>query len=129
MLGETTAPQAILRQIEKLEAERENVAEQLEAAAEDEKTRATLRSLTLADVKRFLSGIAAQMEAAPDLLKETISGIVDKVVLDPASMEAVVTYKIADLRGVKVASPRANELNPSFSHHSSVVIPHRRRCV
>ncbi len=127
LLGETSAPQAILRQIEKLEAERENVADQLEAATEDEKTRATLRSLTLADVKRFMSGIAAQLEAEPDLLKETISGIVDKVVLDPASMEAVVTYKIADLRGVKVASPRISEFNTSFEHHSSVVIPHRRR--
>jgi DNA invertase Pin-like site-specific DNA recombinase len=127
LLGETTAPQAILRQIEKLEAERENVAEQLEAAAEDEKTRATLRSLTLADVKRFLSGIASQMEAEPELLKEAISGIVDKVVLDPASMEAVVTYKIADLNGVKVASPRLTEFKTSFKHRSSVMIRHRRR--
>ncbi|MGE4340925.1 MAG: recombinase family protein [Pigmentiphaga sp.] len=127
LLGETSAPQAILRQIEKLEAERENVAAQLDAAAEDEKTRTTLRSLTLADVKRFLSGIAAQIEAEPDLLKEAISGIVDKVVLDPTSMEAVVTYKIADLRGVKVASPRVSEFNTSFEHRSAVVIHHRRR--
>lgn len=127
LLGETSAPQAILRQIEKMEVERENVAEQLEAAAEYEKTSATLRSLTLADVKRFLSGIAAQIDAEPELLKEAISGIVDKVVLDPASMEAVVTYKIADLRGVKVASPRGSEFKTSFEHHSSVVIPHRRR--
>lgn len=127
LLGETSAPQALLRQIEKLEAERENVAAQLDAAAEDEKTRATMRSLTLDDVKRFLSGIAAQIEAAPELLKEAIGGIVDKVVLDPASMEAVVTYKIADLRGVKVASPRVSEFKTSFVAYSTVSIPHRRR--
>ena len=127
LLGETSAPQAILRQIEKLEAERENVAGQLDEAVEDEKSRATLRSLTLADVKRILAGIAEQMEAEPGILKEAISGIVDRVVLDPDSMEAIVTYKIADLRGVKLASPRRGELNPSFEHQSAVVIRHRRR--
>lgn len=129
LLGETSAPQAILRQIEKLETERENVAAQLEAAVDDEKTRVSMRSLTMIDVKRFLSGIAAQIEAEPELLKESVSGIVDKVVLDPASMEAVVTYKISDLRGVKVASPRGFEFKTSFEHHSAVLIPHRRRCV
>lgn len=127
LLGETSAPQAILRQIEKLEAERENVAEQMEAAADDEKTRAALRSLTLADVRRFLVGIAAQMESEPELLADAIGSIVDKVVLDPATMEAVVTYKIAALTGNKMASPRLSELIPGFEHQSAVVIPHRRR--
>ena len=95
--------------LEKLEAERENFASQFDAATEDEKARATLRGLTLADVKRFLAGIAAQMEAEPELLADAIGSIVDKVVLDPATMEAVVTYKIASLTGNKVASPRGFE--------------------
>lgn len=127
LLGETTAPAALLRTLEKLEAERENIAGQLDAATEDEKTRATLRSLTLADVKRFLAGIAAQMEAEPELLADAIGSIVDKVVLDPATLEAVVTYKIASITGNKLASPRGSELIPGFVAHSAVVIPHRRR--
>lgn len=127
VLGETSAPQAILRQIEKLEAERESISGQIEAAAEDEKINRAMRKLTLEDVRRFLAGIASQMEAEPELLKEEIGGFVDKVVLDPATMEAVVAYKIASLTGGKVASPRAAELIPGFEHHSSVVIPHRRR--
>lgn len=127
LLGETSAPAPLLRTLEKLEAERENIAGQIEAAADDEKTRATLRSLSLADVKRFLAGIAEQMEAEPDLLKDAIGSIVDKVVLDPASMEAVVSYKIANLTGNQVASPRSAEFIPGFHVRSSVVVPHRRR--
>lgn len=127
LLGETSAPQAILRTLEKLEAERESIVCQLDAVAADEKTRAALRNLKLDDVKRFLAGIASQMDAEPGLLKEAIGSIVDKVVLDPTSMEAVVTYKIANLTGDKVASPRGSELIPGFVAHSAVVIPHRRR--
>lgn len=125
LLGETSAPAALLRALEKLEAERESISGQLDAAAEDEKTRAALRSLTLADVKRFLAGI--QMEAEPELLADAIGSIVDKVVLDPATLEAVVTYKIANLTGNKLASPRGSELIPGFVSYSAVPIPHRRR--
>ena len=71
--------------------------------------------------------IAAQMEAEPELLADAIGSIVDKVVLDPATMEAVVTYKIASLTGNKLASPRPTEPIPCFEHRSSVTIPHRRR--
>ena len=127
LLGETSAPAPLLRAMEKLEAERDSMTGQLDAAAEDEKTRATLRSLSLADVKRFLAGIAEQMESEPDLLRDAIGSIVDKVVLDPASMEAVVSYKIASLTGGKVASPRSTEFIPGFAHRSAVVIRHRRR--
>ena len=127
LLGETSAPGALLRALEKLEAERESIVGQLDAAAADEKTRAALRSLSLDDVKRFLAGIASQMESEPELLKEAIAGIVDSVTLDPATFEARVTYKIANLTGDKVASPRGSELIPGFVAHSAVVIPHRRR--
>lgn len=127
LLGETTAPAALLRSLEKLEAERESVTTQLDAATADEKTRAALRSLKLDDVKLFLAGIAKQMDAEPELLKAELAGIIEQVTLDPATMEANVTYKIAHLRGDKVASPRGGELIPSFRAQSSVVIPHRRR--
>lgn len=127
LLGETSAPGALLRTLEKLEAERESIVAQLDAAAADEKTRAALRSLSLDDVKRFLAGIASQMEAEPELLKEAVADIVDSVTLDPATFEARVTYKIANLTGDKVASPRGSELIPGFVAHSAVVIPHRRR--
>ncbi len=127
LLAETTAPSALLRSIEKLEAERETIVGQLDAAVADEKTRAALRSLTLDEVKRFLAGIVSQIDAEPELLKEAIMGIIDSVTLDPATFEAQITYKIANLIGDKVASPRGSELIPSFRAQSAVVIPHRRR--
>ena len=127
LLAETTAPAALLRSIEKLEGEREVIVGQLEAAESDENTRTALRNLTLDDVKRFLSGIVSQMDAEPDLLKEAIAGIIEAVTMDPATLEARVTYKIANLTGDKVASPRGSELIPGFVAHSAVVIPHRRR--
>lgn len=52
------------------------------------------------------------MESEPELLADAIGSIVDKVVLDPATLEAVVSYKIASLTGNKVASPRGFEADP-----------------
>lgn len=127
LLAETTAPAALLRQLEKLEAERENLAAALDAAREDEKVSAALRNLTLVDVQRFLAGIASQIGTEPELLKEALAGIIEHVTLDPATLEANVTYKIASLTGGKVASPRSGELIPGFVARSAVVIPHRRR--
>ena len=54
------------------------------------------------------------MESEPELLADAIGSIVDKVVLDPATLEAVVSYKIASLTGNKVASPRRSPQIPAL---------------
>lgn len=122
LMAETTAPAALMRSIEKLEAERAGLEDQQAAAKESEKTAATLRALTLGQVKAFLGNIQAD-----DMTQDVMASLVERVTLDPATMEARVHYKIAHLTGVKVASPRSSELIPGFCSQWAIVIPHRRR--
>ena len=109
LLPETTAQAALLRSIEKLEAEREKLIGELEARKSDSQTQAALRKLTVEDVKRFLAGIADQMEGETEFPKNPLAGIIESVTLDPATFSASVAYKLGQLTGDKVASPRGFE--------------------
>lgn len=121
LLSKTTAPDALMRSIEKMEAERDDLARQLDAQKADDTLNASLRNLTLAQVKTFLSNI--DLGSSPELVKDALTGIVDSVTLDPATFEARIQYKITNLTGDQLASPRRAELIPG----SSVLIQHRRR--
>jgi DNA invertase Pin-like site-specific DNA recombinase len=122
LMGQTTAPEALLRSIEKLEAERDGLAEQIAASKEAEKAATSLRSLTLAQVKTFLGNIQVE-----DMDNDAMAALVERITLDPATMEARIYYKICQLTGDKLASPRGTELIPAFASPRAVVIPHRRR--
>lgn len=122
LMAETSAPAALLRSIEKLDEERAGLQDQQSAARESEKTAAGLRALTLEQVKQFLSGIQAD-EMTQDIIVE----LVERVTLDPATMEARIHYKLCHLTGDKVASPRRSESIPGFVSMRAVVVRHRRR--
>ena len=121
LLSQTTAPDALMRSIEKMEAERADMARQLDAQKTEDSLNAGLRNLTIEQVKAFLSNI--DLDSSPELLKDALTGIVDSVILDPATFEASIQYKITDITGDKLASPRRAEPIPG----SAVVIQHRRR--
>lgn len=121
LLSKTTAPDALMRSIETMESERRSLAQQLETQKADEALNASLRSLTLTQVKTFLGNI--DLGSSPELIKDALTGIVDSVTLDPATFEARIQYKVTNITGDKLASPRRAELIPG----SSVLIQHRRR--
>ena len=122
LMAHTTAPAALLRSIEKMESERDGLAEQVKAAKESENLAASLRALTIDQVKTFLAGISIN-----DVTHDAMDGLVENVTLDPATMEARIQYKLHHITGDKLASPRGRELIPGYESMRAVVIPHRRR--
>lgn len=95
LLSETTAPEALLRQIETLEAERAGMLAALESQTADASMARALRNVSAEDVKRMLAGVAEDLNAAhPESLRDTLRQVVDRVVLDPVTFDAAITYRI-----------------------------------
>jgi site-specific DNA recombinase len=96
LLAETTAPGALLRQIEAMEAERDALASSLEGCEGETRAARAMRNLSASDVKRMLTAIAEDLNAArPEDLQDTLRQILERVVLDPDTFDAVITYRIA----------------------------------
>jgi site-specific DNA recombinase len=130
LLSETTAPDALLRQIESMEKDRSSA---LAALAERESEVAALKPLktiTPAAVRATLSALADDMSAAkPEMLKETLSMIVESVELSPDTFDAVITYRISPA-GKPASNWRPHgepTLTPVFTHSRPISIRHNRR--
>lgn len=126
LLAQTSAPEALLRQIEALEAERRGAAEAL--ASLD--SRKSLRAVSAAGVRAMLDGVSKALQSAPpEALRDMLRAIVAQVTLDPATWDAVVSYRIAP--AVKAGSswrPHGDScVTPVFTHDSTVRIRHNRR--
>ncbi len=67
-------------------------------------------NLKLSDVKTMLKTIADKFNIEKTInLKNAISSIVESVILDDATLEATVVYRIGYPTGDKLASPRGFE--------------------
>ena len=111
LLTETTAPDALLRTIEKLETERKAVAEELKIVEEESQSTAVYKNLTRSHVRTMLKTVIENLEYTEnkESLKDALNALVDNVVLDPASLTASVTYQVGPQSGDKMASPRGFE--------------------
>lgn len=127
LIPQTTKPQALLRKIEEIEQRRESLEQQLEDVEHEEAISKALRELTVADVKKVLGAIALDHENDSEKLKAVIGQFVEKVTINPVTVEASVTFRINNITGVKMASPRGVELIPPYSVQERFVLPHRRR--
>ena len=113
-------PQPALRRIEDLEAERATLERQLEAAEQDAAQAKLVESITLEDVQRELASIVELARAGDQELGAAAMALVDRVELDPVSLDARLHYRMVTSTidfavscnpqaGVKVASPRGFE--------------------
>jgi site-specific DNA recombinase len=108
LLGQTTTPEPLLRQIETHEQRRVALSEEVERRAEIEADAAKVRALTEAQVSRLLRSLAEDMTALDrDQLKDFVRGMLDKVELDAAAATYQLYYRLA--AGFRVASPRLGE--------------------
>jgi site-specific DNA recombinase len=127
-LTETTAKSAILRSIERIEAEREEVLQLIEDETSRGNMNRAMKNLSISEVRALLKIIAQQLgEGDQDTMKQALESIVEQVTLDESSLTASVAYKIVGITGDKVASPRRSELIPGFELTSSVTVPHQKR--
>jgi site-specific DNA recombinase len=95
LLSETTAPEALLRQIEALETEREIVISSLNGLTADATVARTMRKINVEDVKQMLARVAEDLNAArPESLRDTLRQVIEGVKLDPLTFDAAITYRI-----------------------------------
>lgn len=126
LLSETTAPQALLRQIEGWEAARAKAEAQRAALAAAAEIARAAKAVREADVRRHLRVMAEDLSAASDeTLKATVGRFIGAIDLDPVSYACTIRYKVET--GDKLASPRGFELIPHFPEVASrfVVEPNR----
>lgn len=128
LLADTSAPAALLRQIEALETNRDSLLEELKDAEQERAESTTLRNITRKDVQRMLGQLAEDMnEADPEALRDTLNQLVESIELDASTFDAVVAYRIVPVKtGEQVASPRQAEPFPAFSG-DRFSVPHNRR--
>lgn len=111
LAAESETPRPFLDQIKRIEAEREELSEKLDALEAQEKHATVLGALSEREVRELLSGLAEHFQAADrDALKDMIAGMVEKIELDPADLTARIHYRIE--WGSKRASPRVSEFRP-----------------
>ena len=111
LLGQTSTPDPLLRQIEVHELRRVALEEEIGRRAQIEAEASKVRALTEAQVARVMRGLAEDMESLDrDRLKDFVSGMLEKVELDAAAATFQLTYRLN--AGDRVASPRLGQSNP-----------------
>lgn len=115
MLADTSAPAAILRQIEKYEIERGSVLSKIENIEAQAAQAKVINLLTERDVR---SAIEHNIDAIETLdrenLKEMLSKLIDSVILNPLDLTCSLNYRINLKRGDNMASPRGFDAIPSI---------------
>lgn len=111
LLGQTSTPEPLLRQIETHELRRVALEEEVARRAQIEAEASKVRALTEAQVARVMRDLAEDMESLDrDRLKDFVAGLLEKVELDAAAATFQLTYRLS--AGDRVASPRLGQSNP-----------------
>ena len=112
LMSETSAPGALLRQIEELEEQREECVRSVDSAKVDQAATRVLKEIGVSDIRRMLRAIAHDMNATdPEEFKDSLCQAIEKVELSPDTFEAVINYRFgpAIKSGEWMASPRGFE--------------------
>jgi site-specific DNA recombinase len=107
LLSETETPAPLLRQIEKLETQRQGFEDAIAAAKRRVEQAKAVRLITPDHVRRLLDDMASNLAALPKPeLKAFIASIVTRVILDPGEARCCIQYRIPLGTEDLVASPR-----------------------
>ena len=112
LIPETTAVDVMLRRVESLEGEREALSKVLNDLNREAESGQLLSNITEKQVAKLLAGIAVDFEGQDrESLKDFISNLVDKIIMDPEQLSCWIHYKIptSTQRWDSVASPRGFE--------------------
>jgi len=112
LAGQIDDPAPVLRRVEQLEASRASIIEQIAQARALSAQAESGKRLTAADVRALLNGLFADIAAgdAPEGVRAALAQVVERVELDPSTLDATVHYAVAT--GDNLASPRGGDLSP-----------------
>lgn len=107
LLSETETPAPLLRAIDKLEGERQEVLRAIAAAKKRIEQAKFVGLITPEHVRRLLDDMAANLDTLPKPeLKAFLASLIGRVILDPGDTRCCVHYRIPLATGDLVASPR-----------------------
>ena len=99
-------PTPALREVDKLEVQRKALADEIERLKQEHSANAVLANITEEQIGHMLSVISEDMkEMDKEVMKDQIASIVEKIVLDPESLELTIHYKIPVKTRNRMASP------------------------
>ena len=125
LLAETSAPQALLRQIEGWEAERAGLASRMASLEAAAAVARAAREVKESDVRRMLRTLATSIEDR-EHLKLAIGRLIGSVTLNPQTFACTIHYSIPTESGDKVASPRGSALIPRLEFARRVMLAPNR---
>jgi site-specific DNA recombinase len=106
LASELESPAPALRKVDELEAQRGAMVDELERLESEHAANAVLANITEKQIGTMLSNVSENMkEMDKEVLKDQIASIVEKIVLDPESLELKIHYKIPVESRNKMASP------------------------
>ncbi len=110
LLEQADMPGPLLRRLDELEGNREEIADRLARLEEETRRAKALAAVKESDVRRMLDALAEDMATLDrDHLKDFLGALIEEIILDPATRAGAIRYRIAQRSGVKLASPRGFE--------------------
>ena len=104
-----TNPEPALRKIEELETTRESTANEITRLETEYSSNNSLKNLTEDQMCFIIEGLAEDIQGKEkSKLKELIGSLVDKITLDPLTLECCIHYHIVVDDSLSVASPGRN---------------------
>ena len=108
LAAQIDTPRPFLERIRAAEQERNTLLEQLAESEAEQKAAEALETISAADVRGILAGLAEQLETADrEGLKDFLAGLIERIDLTADGSECVIHYRIST--GDKLASPRGFE--------------------
>lgn len=103
-------PAPALRKADELEAQRKRLTDDLVALEREQAAHRAMGGVTAEDVRKLLSGLADDLsQAEPTRIKSILRSAVDRIVLDPETLECTIRYRITLDRSLSMASPRGSD--------------------
>ena len=106
MAGELESPGPVVRKIDEVERERAAIAARIEELEEQDRQAAAMTQITEDHARRLLADMATEIRSYDrEQLKDWLAAIIDRVELDPRSLNCEIHYRIPLNRRNRVASP------------------------
>lgn len=113
MASETSARESILRRVEDYERRRREIEAAIGQVEHESRSRSALATVSEADIQAAIGRLAVAMDSIEgDVVKDVVRRAIDRVILDPATLELRIAYRIGLVR-VKLASPGISDRIPT----------------
>lgn len=94
MVADMEEPRAVLKQIDELEKQRASAATELERLQQEAETAKALHGMDEATIRSLLADVVDHMgKMEPEALKDFIQSIVERIELDPSTLECRIVYQ------------------------------------